>query len=98
MTKFVSNFCLNNSVIFHAVNIETLSFWGYRKYSYNIALHRRKECTRRCQSSFAALIYEHVTRNVNSTDLIVNNACVYPHGGIYLSRSIKFILAGCAVV
>lgn len=45
------------------------------------------------------LIYEHVTRNVNSTDLTVNNARIYPRGpGIYLSQSIKFIPAGCAVV
>lgn len=65
---------------------------------YDTALHR-KEHARRCQSSYSTLIYEYVTCNVNSTDLTVNNARVFPHGpGIYLSQSIKLIPAGCAAV
>lgn len=52
----------------------------------------------------AAFIYEHVTRNVNSTDLTVNNAGKYARAdhSIYLSRVYKIPhltrAPGCAAV
>jgi len=53
------------------------------------------ELIRCCRGCAAAFIYEHVTRNVNSTDLTVNNVHKYARAresSTYLSRSIKFSL------
>lgn len=64
---------------------------------YNTTLHRGNVLA--VARVLAALIYEHVTCNVNSTDLTVNNAHTDLYGpDIYLSQSIKLIPAGCAAV